>query len=46
MFDRTDPDRRRFLQVAGFAGAGMTLTAAAPGRPGVTGGAELGPIRR
>ena len=33
MFDRTDPDRRRFLQVAGLTAAGVSLTAAAPGKP-------------
>ena len=43
MFDHTDPDRRRFLQLAGIGAAGVTLTAAAPGKPGQ---AAPAPIRQ
>jgi pimeloyl-ACP methyl ester carboxylesterase len=46
MFDQRDPDRRRFLQAAGIAGAGVALTAVAPGMANGAGGAAFGPIRQ
>ncbi|MDB5674534.1 MAG: alpha/beta fold family hydrolase [Sphingomonas bacterium] len=46
MFDRTDPDRRRFLQVAGIAAAGVSLTTAVAGRAAVVSDATLGPIKQ
>jgi pimeloyl-ACP methyl ester carboxylesterase len=46
MFDRTDPDRRRFLQAAGIAAAGVSLTTAGAGRAAVVSDATLGPIKQ
>jgi pimeloyl-ACP methyl ester carboxylesterase len=46
MFDRTDPDRRRFLQVAGIAAAGVSLTTGVAGRAAVVNDATLGPIKQ
>lgn len=46
MFDRIDPDRRRFLQMAGIAAAGASVTATAPGKASVASDGTLVPIKQ